>query len=280
MKIKKIYLLLIVPGIILGLLASLSLYDYTADRAEWRRLLNLQPVDPELFDHKMIADLPEPARRFFKFAIAPGTPLYTVAEIDMGGLFSLGSKDNPAYQEMEAYQILASPDGFVWRLKLPGIIPISGSDSGKWTRFRLFGLLPVARIGGDPDHTLAAYGRFAAESVFWTPAAVLPGKNIKWQEIGRDTARVTISSGSLSQEVDITVDDGGRPLLVTFQRWNNANKEKVFRHQPFGGKLSDFREVQGFTVPFKVDGANLFGTEEEFIFFKAEVKDIRFPEKN
>lgn len=166
----------------------------------------------------MIADLQEPVRRYFKFAIAPGTPLYTVAEIDMGGLFSLGSKDKPAYQEMEAYQILASPDGFVWRLKLPGVIPISGFDAGKWIRFRLFGLLPVARMGGDPDHTLAAYGRYATESVFWTPAAVLPGKHIKWQQIGRDTARVTISSGSLSQEVDITMDDAGRPVFVTFQR--------------------------------------------------------------
>jgi hypothetical protein len=37
------------------------------------------------FDPAMVAGLPEPAQRFFKFAIAPGTPLLPVAEIDMGG---------------------------------------------------------------------------------------------------------------------------------------------------------------------------------------------------
>lgn len=46
MKMKITHLLLIVPGLTLGLLVSLSLYDYSADRAEWKRLLNLQPADP------------------------------------------------------------------------------------------------------------------------------------------------------------------------------------------------------------------------------------------
>ncbi|MCO4321102.1 DUF6544 family protein [Aliidiomarina quisquiliarum] len=45
----------------------------------------------------MVNDLPEPAQRFFNFAIAPGTPLYTVAEIDMEGQFSLGSQEKPNY---------------------------------------------------------------------------------------------------------------------------------------------------------------------------------------
>lgn len=279
MKIKKRYLLLILFGIVSAILLSLTFFDYLSDRSEWKRLAGLQTENPELFDLKMIEDLPEPARRFFKYAIVPGTPLLTVAEIDMAGKFSLGSKEKSDYQDMEAHQILASPEGFVWRLNLPGLIPISGSDSGKWTRFRIFELIPVARMGGDPDHTRAAYGRYVAESVFWTPAAVLPGKNIRWEKIDNNTSRVTISNGKLSQEVDLKVDAAGCPVAVSFQRWSNANRDKVFRLQPFGGKLSDFHEVQGFRIPFRVEAANMFGTDDEFYFFKAEVTSVRFIKK-
>ena len=41
--------------------------------------------------------------------------------------------------------------------------------------------------------------------------------------------------------------------------------------------MSDFREVQGFRLPFKVAAGNMFGTQNLFDFFKAEVESIRFP---
>lgn len=58
-------------------------------------------------------------------------------------------------------------------------------------------------------------------------------------------------------------------------RWSNANPEKIYRLQPFGGELSDFRDVQGFRLPVKA--GNMFGTDEYFVFFKAAVTAIRFP---
>lgn len=72
------------------------------------------------------------------------------------------------------------------------------------------------------------------------------------------------------------VNAKGCPVEVSFQRWSNANKDKIFRLQPFGGKLSDFREVEGFKISFRVEAANHFGTADEFYFFKADVKAVRF----
>lgn len=60
-------------------------------------------------------------------------------------------------------------------------------------------------------------------------------------------------------------------------RWSDANPEGRCRLQPFGGYLSDFREVQGFRIPFKVEAGNMFGTDEYFAFFKARVTAVRFP---
>jgi D-alanyl-D-alanine carboxypeptidase len=271
-----IYFILSMLGFALLALIAIRLWDGRADRLEWKRLAALQPQNPGIYDPVMVADLPEPARRFFNFAISPGTPLLTVAEIDMGGEFSLGTRDNPNYQPMDARQILAAPTGFVWKVKMPGVVSVSGSDTGKWTRFRILGLMPVARMGGDTNHSRAAYGRYVAEAVFWTPAALLPRSGVVWEALDQDTARVTISHNGLSQAIDLKVDAEGRPVVVQFMRWSDANPEKKHQLQPFGGSLSDFREVQGFRVPFNVEAANMFGTDQHFVFFKANVTAVRF----
>jgi hypothetical protein len=269
--------LLVAIGLVVLSLLVLLVFDRRADRAEWNRLAALQPDTPKIFAHDMVADLPEPARRYFGYTIRPGAPLLPVAEIDMRGQFSLGTKEAPKYQPMEARQILAVPEGFVWSMHTRGGMPISGSDSGRWTRFRIFGLIPVGRLGGNTDHTRSAFGRYAAEATIWAPASLLPGPGVAWSAVDDDKARVTITHGALEQAVDITVDPEGRPVEVSFQRWSDANPDKVHRLQPFGAVMSDFREVGGYRLPFRVEAGNMFGTEDYFPFFLAEVTEIRFP---
>ena len=274
---KFVYVSLAMVVVALLALLALRLWDGRADRMEWARLAALQPTNPAMYDPVMVADLPEPARRFFNFAIKPGTPLLTVAEIDMGGEFSLGTRDNPKYQPMNARQILAAPTGFVWKVKMPGLVSVSGSDTGSWTRFRILGMIPVARMGANTNHARAAYGRYVAEAVFWSPAALLPGPSVVWEALDQNTARVTVAHNQLSQAVDMQVDPEGRPVVVHFMRWSDANPEKTYRLQPFGGHLSDLREVQGFRIPFNVEAGNMFGTDEYFAFFKAKVNTVCFP---
>jgi hypothetical protein len=264
--------------LIFAALGLWRLSDTRADANERARLHRFQPASPALFDPAMVADLPGPARRYFTFSIAQDTPLFTVADLTMGGQFSLGTKDAPNYMDMTATQTLAAPHGFVWKMAAAsGVMRMSGSDSGHWTRFWLMGLAPVARFGGESDHARSAFGRFAAEAVFWTPAALLPGPGIVWETVNASTARVTISDGALEQAVDVTVDAEGRPVIVQFQRWSDANPDKIYRWQPFGGYLSDFKTFDGFTVPTHVAAGNHFGTEAYYPFFIADVTDVRFP---
>jgi hypothetical protein len=219
------------------------------------------------------------ARRFFQFSIEEGARLWTVAEIDMGGQFSLGSKEQPRYQPMQARQILAAPHGFVWQLQLPGAMPISGSDAGHWTRFRLLGLVPVARQGGDADHTRSAFGRYVAEALLWTPAAgLLPGPGVTWEALSEHRARVTVRHQGLEQSVDLSVDAQGQPMEVQFMRWSNANADHAYRLQPFGARAVPVSVGAGpFAFPMRVAAGNLYGTEAYFPFFQAEVTALRFP---
>jgi hypothetical protein len=226
----------------------------------------------------MVDGLPEPARRYFRFAIQPGAPLYTVAEITMAGRFGLGSRAAPDYMPMTAEQVLAFPSGFLWQMRArKGLLRMSGSDAERWTRFWLMGLIPVARLGGSPDHARSAFGRYAAEAVFWTPAALLPGPGVRWEAGDGNRARVVLTHNGIVQPVDVTVAADGRPVQVGFLRWSDANPEKVHRLQPFGGYLSEYRDFGGFRLPTHVEAGNFFGTEAYFPFFVADVLDIDFP---
>jgi hypothetical protein len=262
----------------LGLMAlwALRLADLGRDGRAWSALAATADPAPARFDPAVIADLPEPARRFLGFAIRPGTPLRAVAEIGMAGRIGMGTKARPGYRAMAARQILAAPHGLVWRLESGAL---SGSDglteAASWTRFRLFGLVPVVRAGG-ADHRRSAFGRVVAEAAIWTPAALMPGPGVRWEAAGPDTARAVVTHGDLEQQVEITLAADGQPRRVTIPRWSNANPEKVWRVQPFGGDLSDFRDVAGFRVPFQVEGGNLIGTEDYFPFYVVDVTELRF----
>ena len=252
--------------------------DGRADAALWQELRALQPPAPGRFDPAMLDGLPEAAARFFRFAIAPGTPLWTVAEIDMTGEFGLGDRFNPKYRPMQARQILAAPDGFLWQMTAGAIGGSDGLGKGRsWTRFRLFGLVPVARAGFTLDHYRSALARVVAEGLFWTPARFLPGPGVDWQATGPDSARLTVVHAGLTQAVDLTVAPDGAPVSMVMDRWSNANPMKEWQIQPFGATFGGFREFEGFRLPTEVEAGNFFATPDYFAFFKARVTEVRFP---
>jgi hypothetical protein len=276
--------LVILAAVVSGGLISLQLWRLADERRAhraWRELARRAAADSDsVFDPAMVRDLPEPARRYFLYTIAAGTPLRTVAEIRMKGKIGLGTRENPRYQEMRAEQLLAPPHGLVWRL-VAGRGLITGSDAitagDSWVRFWLIRLVPIVREGGTLDHARAAFGRVVAESVFWTPAALLPQRGVQWEAVGVDAARALITHAGMTQTVDVTVAQDGRPIKVEIPRWSDANPEKIYRSQPFGGYLSDHRRFGGYTLPARVEGGNFIGTDAYFPFYRAEVLDVRFP---
>ena len=117
-------------AVVLLLAACLQLWrwsDRTRADLAWQHLVR-QAVVPLPFDPAMVAGLPEPARNYFLFTIRTGTPIATIAEIQMGGELGLGTKEDPKYLPMQAVQILAPPQGLVWKLTAGrGLTKLSGS---------------------------------------------------------------------------------------------------------------------------------------------------------
>ncbi|WP_435259231.1 DUF6544 family protein [Thioclava sp. FR2] len=263
-------------AVVLVALGVLRLLDLRLERQVWSGLLKQKDAYAQRFDPSLTKDFPEPAKRYLCYAISPGTLLLQTAIIEMTGQFGLGTAAKPNYAPMHARQILAGTSGFVWKMA-SGVI--SGSDGlgpiGSWTRFRVFGLLPVARTGFDENHKRSAFARAVAEAAFWAPASVLPGKGIMWEAAGPDTARLTVSRDGMVQQVDLTLATDGRPLSMVMPRWSNANPEKVWRIQPFGANFGAIGEFDGFRLPVEVDAGNFYGTADWFPFFRAQVTSIK-----
>lgn len=264
--------------LILALLAlgAWRLHDARADRQARASLSRLGSIKPATFDPTLVAHLPEPARRFFNYTIQPGTPIRPIVEIEMQGELSLGSRDNPNYRPMQARQLLAAPYGFVWSLRWNRVSGSDGAVPGRsWTRFWLLNFIPVVHASG-PDHLRSSFGRLSADSLFWAPASLLPGKHVEWQPLDANSARAIVRYHALEQAVDVHVNREGQPERVVFQRWSDANPQRVHQLQPFGGDLSDFEWFEGYRLPTTVTAGNHYGTEDYFPFFKARVSAVRF----
>ena len=84
----------------------------------------------------------------------------------------------------------------------------------------------------------------------------------------------------LEQAVDLTIDDRGRPTMIAFERWSDANPGKTFQRQPFGGYLSEYRDFDGYQLPTTVEAGNFFATEDYFPFFRVTVTAVRYPDSS
>ncbi len=272
----------------LGAATAVRLADARRAEAAWAHLARLgaPAARPEPFDPAMVEGLPGPARRWFLRAIAPGTPLRAVAEIEMEGELGLGDRDAPRYLPMRARQVLAPPHGFVWIATMASGWPmrVSGSDGyaasgaagGAWTRFWLLGLVPVARAADTPDLVRSAAARGIAEAALWAPAALLPGEGVAWEPVDDRRARAVVSHRGERFPVELEVAEDGRLLSLLMLRWSDANPERAFRWQPFGGTVAEEARFGGYTVAGRVEAGNHFDTEDYFPFFRAHVLDLRF----
>lgn len=258
----------------------LRLADEDHAKAAWAAL-DASPGAAGQFDPSRLDGLPDPAQRYLRYAISPGATLRTTVVLEMQGEFGLGTKAEPGYQPMRAQEILAFPKGFVWRPSVgSGLVRFAGSDGyldgEAWTRFWALGAAPVARVAGGRDMARSAAARMLAEAALWTPAAILPGADVRWEAVDRDTARVVVDHRGEPISLDITVAPDGRPLSFVMPRWTNANPDHVFREQAFGGTVKAVKRFGDYTIPSEIEVGNLAGAEDYFPFFKARLVEARY----
>lgn len=240
----------------------------------------MAPQDVATFSPAMVADMPEIARRYFAHAIAPGTKLFGVVELEMSGAFVLGTPPKARTFAMVARQILAPPLAYVWSARVSrGLFWITGSDAqvGQrlWTRFFLWGLYKLVDAPVSRDLARAAAARPAIEAI-WVPASLLPTVGTVWVQTGADTATVTVVGAQGPVAIDLRLGADGAVRAVLTQRWSDASPDKIYRSLPFGGTITAEAAFAGFTIPSQLEVGYGAGTPDFAPFFKAVITRARF----
>ncbi len=274
--IRVLLLLLAAAG--MALLRSARRRESETERI-WSTLAG--PTNQGAFDPSSVDDLPPPARRYLRRAIAPGTTLRTTLQLTMHGAIRL--KDGAEPLPMQADQILAPPHGFVWRARVAkGPMRIRGFDRyglGKGVgRWWLYGIIPIVR-GSGRDVDRSAAGRLAGESVL-VPASLLPGSGARWEPVDDRSARVTVAVDGEAVTLTLTIDTDGRLERVSFMRWQGDNAQGSKSSPGYVrfdvDQWTDERTFDGYTIPTRFRAGWRLGETDEFPFFYSEIDEAVF----
>jgi hypothetical protein len=231
----------------------------------------MDPPAPGSFTEGEIEDLPEPARRYLRASIAPGTPLARSARFRMRGSIKLGKR----WDRFRARQILAPHRGFLWAARAGGVIV--GSDRYAEGRgvmdWRILGLLRVAHADGS-DTSRSAAGRAGAEAV-WVPTALLPRFGVLWTTRGPHDIAAAYVLDDTELHLRYAVDDEGQLRSVVFDRWGDPDNSGTWGHHPFGFEATGYKTFGGVTIPIAGRAGWFLGTDRwsEGEFFRCEITD-------
>jgi hypothetical protein len=260
-----------------GVLRLVQAWELAETARLWTRLESPTAWQDDYFRADLVAELPEPAQRYFLHAIRSGTKLARVVTLEMGG--SLRLRPNGTWLPMEARELLSLPSGFVWQASVrQGPLWFSGVDSyldsSGQTRFWLCGLIPIVRAGG-PDVSRSARGRFAGEAI-WNPAALLPQRGVSWEHVDQQTARATLVVDDEPISLSLTVEPNGRLRSVQLERWGDRNEAGHYAPIPFGMDVLEERDFGGYTIPSRIAGGWWYGTDRYLDFFHGVISRAEF----
>ncbi|MGI5836597.1 MAG: DUF6544 family protein [Chloroflexota bacterium] len=269
-KAGKVAVALGVSG--LAILAGIKMSDDRYVDGIWQ-YLEVQPKGERVFTEEMVADLPDPAKRFFLHSIRPGMRIPSKFHWGYSGELKPG-KELP-WLSLKAEQILVKDVGFMWKARAgKGPLQVTAADhylegEGRM-RISLFGLIPIINAT-DADISRSALGRLVVENIS-IPGAFLPSDNVQIEGIDQDRFQVTVSLQGETIPITITVDEEGRAKEFTMQRWGDQTDDGSYRYIPYGGTISGEQTFEGYTIPSKLAIGWWYGTEryEEAIRFEVD----------
>jgi hypothetical protein len=242
----------------LALRVRRAVEDRRADRLE--QSLFAAPSDPSRFTAALVADLPAPARRYLRHAIAPGTPLAPAVRLAIEGSMTPTPGGTPV--ELTADEVLAPRRGFVWtaRARMAGL-PVRVRDhyavDDGGVRVHLLGLIPLPS-SAQSDVARSSRGRLVGEAV-WCPTALV-GPGVTWEAVDANRARFTLVVDGEAVAVTLRVAAEGALREVTLDRWGDVGVDR-FQRIPYGFTVEDEGTFDGVTIPTRIRGGWWYGTD-------------------
>ena len=260
-----------------SILGSLRiLHDRESERL-WETLR--VPPGTVLFDPESVEQLPEPAQRYLRHAIAPGTRLARSVVVEMQG--RIGLKPGADKLPFQARQILAVPNGLIWKATVgEGVTKFTGSDryiAGEGAMHWFMGYaIPLVRASG-VDVSRSAAGRVALEAPLLLPSALLPEAGARWEAVDALSARVHLQVGSEQLTLLMSVAPDGRLTRVEMQRWDAEGLDGKPGYVLWvGDRLTEERTFGGYTIPVRLCATKRAGTPQADSFYEAEITSAQY----
>jgi hypothetical protein len=200
--------------------------------------------------------LPDPVRRYLRYAIDTGTPSLRTARMTHQGHFR--PKPNLKWFRIDGVQYftVASP-GFVWNASIRPVpfVRIDACDSllaGRGNMLvKLASLIPIVNAQG-AEIDQGARLRWLAECA-WFPYGWL-AESVRWEPIDGHLARVSLRGNGLPATAAIEVDDDGKLVRLRANRYRDTGGGQAVL-TPWTGVYTEYQAFNGFRVPTFVDVA-------------------------
>lgn len=216
------------------------------------------------------AVLPEPVARYLSRSAAADVD---VLDVDLDGRLKL----NGQWYDFASTLTIEPLAGYRWAARVHrGPIRFSGADDYDGhghMLWKLYGLVPVVRAGGD-DVTHSARGRAALEQIFLPCALARP--EVDWSDAGDGWFRAGWVLDGHEVGLDLQLDPEGRLHALRTQRWSDA-EGTPWREVTFGGDVLAEGSFAGMVLPSRVAAGWFYGEDrwEEGRFFEARVTGAR-----
>jgi hypothetical protein len=225
-------------------------------------------MKPDRFRAAMVAEQPEPVRRYLTHALRDGAMLGDAVEISMIGSIRVGPwLSFTAHQQFRGHEFTWEAHAGIGRVRPLHVVDQYQHGHGS-TEGRVFGRVRFLHAADD-NTTRAAAARGAAESM-WVPASLLPGSGVDWRVEADDHIVATISVPPECPDVHLQIDKHGAIRRFWLDRWGNVGQDD-YGYIPFGGTVHGDADFGDVVIPASLEVGWWFGTPRYRPFFRATV---------
>ena len=271
---------LIIP-VLFALLVLFMQHGESQRVAEQKRSLQraAAEADYQVYTSSMLAGLPEPVARYFRYALTDGQPFVAAGAITQGGVLRTAIS-SPDWTNFTATQFVApAAPGFVWNARVavrPGfhVSVVDSYHSGVGAgRVSLFGALTVVQAENIAELNSGALHRYLAEAV-WYPTALLPQAGVQWTALNDNAAIASLTDNGVTVSLEFRFSDTGEVTgIYTDGRFGQF--DGGYRQTPWQGEFRNYQLVDGMRVPRYGEVGWVIDGELQLVW-KGETETIRY----
>ncbi len=222
----------------------------------------------KIYDPAQLTGLPAPVQRYFRHVLKPGQPYVRSVRLRHDGQFKTDLNKDWIDITGEEYFVADKP-AYIWNGTTTWFSACDQYVAGRGSlKVHLMGAFPIQHFSG-PVADESELLRYLAETV-WFPTSLLPGGPAVWSPIDDNSATLTLTNYGLAISCQMYFDRKGEIVRYQAQRYIDTT-----HRIPWTGQLSDYREVDGISIPFQASAAWVIdGVEQPYARFM--VREIEY----